>query len=110
VIADFLHAWTTCNPPHKLEDELLESCARHLVGLHNPGPFSLRLRRLLMRSVQYIGHRGFEGVGVENFTGLLNHLHVTAGDIDMGCEFHWAKLLLDAFQTPEGAQHLSRWY
>jgi len=107
VIADLLHAWTACNLPDELEGELLSSCAGHLAGLHNLVPFSLRLRRLAIRSVQYIGYKGFEGVGVESLAGLLNHLHVTAGDIDMGREFRWAKLLLETFQTSEGAQHVS---
>ena len=110
VIADLLHAWTTSDPFRKPAKALLSFCVGHLVGLHDLLPFSSRLQRLVMRSVELVGCKGFKGVGMERFIDLLNHLHVTAGDIDIGCEFHWAKLLLDAFQTPEGVQHLSDQY
>jgi len=93
--------------PRELGDELLSSCARHL-GLHNLVPFSSRLRRLVIRSVELIGYWGFEGVGMERFVELLNHLHVTAEDMDD--EHCWATLLLDTIQSSEGAQHLSHSY
>jgi len=108
VIADLLHAWTTRNASYEYEVELLGSCAGHLVGLYHLGPFSLRLRRLVIRSVQYIGYKGFEGVGVERLIELLNHLHVTTEDMDS--ESRWAELFLETFQTPEGAQRLSDQY
>ena len=109
-IADLLHAWTMGDTFEELGDELLSSCAGHLVGLQNLVPLSLRLRRLVIRSVQYISYEKFEGIGVGSLTGLLNHLHVTAWDVDMDREFCWTKLLLETFQTFEGAQHLSHWY
>ena len=107
VIADLLHAWTAqgfSQPPART---LLGVC-RHLVGLHNLAPFSPRLRQLVIRSVELIGYEGFEGVGAERFIELLNHLHVTANDVERG--FLWAKLLLDTLQSSGGAQHLSHWY
>ena len=108
MIADLLHAWTaeggSCGPAHAL----LSSCAGHLVGLQNLVPFSSRLQRLVIRSVGLIGCKGFEGVGMERFIELLNHLHVTAEDMDD--KFHWAKILLETFQTSEGAQRASHSY
>ena len=78
------------------------------VGLPNLVPFSPRLWRLIIRSIELIGCKGFEGVGVEGFIELLNHLHVTVEDMDN--KFHWAKHLLETFRTPEGIQRLSHWY
>jgi len=108
VIADLLLAWTTRNIPQELGDKWLSSCAGHLVGLHNLVPFSPRLRRLVIRSVELIGYGGFEGVGVERFVELLNHLHVTVEDMDY--THSWAGLLLDTIQSSEGARHLSHSY
>ena len=108
VIVDLLHAWTTGCIYSEHPDELLSSCAGHLVGLHHLVPFSLRLRRLVIRSVEHIGYKGFEGVGVERFIELLNHLHVTVKDMDSGAR--WADILLETFQTPKGAQRLSDQY
>ena len=82
VIADLLRAWTMTSRPYELGVELLNSCAGHLVGLHNLVPFSSRLRRLIVRSVEQIGYKGFKGVGVERFIRLLNHLHVAVEDMD----------------------------
>ena len=92
-------------PEHIL---LLDICVGRLVGLQNLVPFSSRLRRLAIRSVELIGHKGFEGVGVENFVGLLNHLRVTFEDVDVWLK--WAVLLLNTLQSSEGAQHLTHWY
>jgi len=105
-IADLLHAWTTSSitPAHTL----LDTCAERLVCLHNLVPFSSRLRRLVIRSVELIGYKGFEGVGVERFTGLLNHLCVTIKDMDTWPR--WGRLLLGILQTSDGAQNLSHWY
>ena len=105
-IADLLHAWTTSSitPAYTL----LDTCAERLVCLHNLVPFSSRLRRLVIRSVELIGYKGFEGVGVERFTELLNHLCVTTKDMDTWPG--WGRLLLGILQTPEGAQNLSHWY
>jgi len=61
-----------------------------------------------VRSIEIIGYKGFEGVGVEKFVELLNHLHVTAEDMDD--EHCWATLLLDTIQSSEGTQHLSNLY
>jgi hypothetical protein len=99
VIADLLYAWAspTCTLPG--------FCAGHLVGLHDLVPFSPRLRLLVIRSVGVIGYKGFEGAGVERFTGLLNHLNVTVEDVDI--PFQWVELLLETVQTSEGAQYLS---
>ena len=107
VIADLLHAWTTSSRSSD-RTALLSLCAGHLIGLHNLVPFSPRLRWLVIRSVELIGYKGFEEVGVEMFAGLLNHLHVTAEDIDSS--FHWASLLLGTIQSSGGTKHLSHWY
>ena len=106
-IADLLHAWTIADyfltPAHTS----LGTCTERLVGLHNPVPFSSRLRRLVIRSVGLIGYNGFEEAGVERFIGLLDHLRVTVKDIEN--RFGWGKLLLDTLKSSEGAQHLSHW-
>ena len=105
VIADLLHAWTAGSDFHEPAHELLGFCTGHLVDLQNLVPFPSRLRRLVIRSVEVIGCKGFEGVGVEKFVELLDHLHVTAEDMDDG--FKWATLLVD---TIERTHHLSHWY
>ena len=107
-IADLLHAWTAQGAFYEPAYTLLGNCTGHLVNLHNLVSFSPRLRRLVIRSVELIGYRGFEGVGVGRFTELLNHLHVTTEDIDD--RFRWAYLLLDTVDSSEGAQHLSHCY
>jgi len=71
-------------------------------------PFSSRLRRLVIRSVEVVGFKGFEGVGVEKFVELLDRLHVTVKDVDN--RLIWVRLLLDTLQFSEGTRHLSRWY
>ena len=108
VIADLLRAWTAEGKHHEPAHTLLGLCAGHLVGLHNLVPFSPRLRQLIIRSVELIGYKGFEGVGVERFVELLNDLRVTAEDVDD--VIGWARLLLDTIQSPEGTQYLSHWY
>jgi hypothetical protein len=108
VIADLLHAWTAESKSDQPARALLGLCAEHLVRLPNLAPFPPRLRRLVTRSVELIGYKGFEEVGVEGLIGLLDRLHVTVEDMDD--KSVWAKLLLETFQTPEGAQHLSHWY
>ena len=107
-IADLLHAWTVRYHFHEPARELLGFCAGHLAGLHNLVTFSSRLRRLVIRSVEVIGYKGFEGVGVEKFVELLDHLHVTIDDMDE--TDRWKELLLDIIQSLEGTQHLSHWY
>ena len=108
VIADLLHAWTAGGAYHKPAHKLLSSCTGRLVSLHDVAPFSSRLRRLIIRSVELIGYRGFRGVGMDRFIELLNRLHVTVEDMDDLLK--WAKLLLEVLQTSEGAQRLSCWY
>jgi len=107
-IADLLHAWTLDGQYYRPTRTLLGICTGHLVDLHNRVPFSSRLRRLVIRSVEVIGYKGFEGVGVERFIELLNYLHVTVEDMDR--KFKWANLLLDTLQSPEGIRHLPHWY
>jgi hypothetical protein len=108
VIADLLHGWTAESGLHEPAHKLLGLCAENLVGLHNLVPFSSRLRRLVVRSIEFIGYSGFEGVGVDRFVGLLNHLRVAPEDMDK--RTRWGGILLDTIKTSEGAQHLSYWY
>ena len=107
-IADLLHAWTVKIGVYRRALDLLNFCPAHLVGLHNLVPFSPRLRQLIIRSVELIGYKGFEGVGVGRFVELLNHLYVTAEDMDE--KRAWERLLLNTVQSSEGTQHLSHWY
>ena len=107
VIADLLHAWTMESGSYKPAYALLGFCAGRLVGLHNLVPFSPRLRRLVIRSVELIGCNGFERVGVERFIESLNHLHVTVEDIDSGVD--WAKFLLYTIQSFGLTHHVSHW-
>ena len=107
-IADLLHAWTARHKHNEWAPEFLNLCPAHLICLQNLVLFSPRLRRLVIRSVELIGYKGFEGVGVERFIGLLNHLHVTVKDMDK--KKNWGKLLLDTIQSSEGIQHLSHSY
>ena len=100
VIADLLHAWTVASNHHKSAHTLLGICTGHLVDLHNLVPFSPRLRRLLIRSVEVIGYNGFEEVGVERFVELLNHLHVGVEEVEY--RFKWVSLLLGTIQSPGG--------
>ena len=107
-IADLLQAWTVNSPYHAPARASLNICTKHLVGLHNLVHFSSRLRRLVIRSVELVGYKGFEEVEAESFFEFLNHLHVTFKDMDE--RLGWAKLLLDALQSSEGIQRLSHWY
>lgn len=87
---------------------LLSFYAERLVGLYSLVPSSSGLRQLVIRSVELIGYKGFEGVGVERFVQLLNDLHVTIEDMDRKPE--WLRILLDTLQSPETVQHLFHWY
>ena len=107
VIADLLHAWTM-NDLRYLAARLLGPCTGHLIGLQNLVSSSPRLRRLVIRSVELTGYEGFEGVGAERFVEFLNHLYVTAKDLDDGSR--WVKLLLRTIQSSEAPQHLSHSY
>ena len=104
-IADLLYAWTVGDSSYTWADTLLGTCAGRLVGLYNLVPFPPRLRRLVIRSVELIGYKGFEEVGAERFVELLNCLHVWVEDMDS--EYEWVQLLLDTIQSPEGARRLS---
>ena len=104
-IADLLHAWMVRGWSHGLADTLLGTCTGHLIDLHDLMPFSLRLRRLVIRSVGLIGYKKFEEVGVEGFVELLNHLCIGVEDVEDS--FKWISLLLDAIQSPHGTRHLS---
>ena len=103
-IADLPHAWIIGRSPFIS----LGNFTERLVCLHNLVPFSSRLRRLVIRSVELIGYEGFERVGVERFVELLNHLRVTVEDMYYRSE--WLMLLSVTLQTSEGTQHLSHWY
>ena len=103
-IADLLHAWTIGRSPNIL----LGACTERLLYLHNLVPFSPRLRSLVMRSVEILGCGRFVELGAGKFVELLDHLHVTAEDMDFRTD--WLTLLLDTLQTPEGAQRLSHRY
>ena len=98
VVVGFPHPWTAERESHEPTHALLGLCAGHLIGLHSLVQFSLRLQRLIVCSVEFIGYEAFNGVEVEGFTGLLNHLHVTVEDI--GRERIWVRLLLDTIWEP----------
>ena len=104
-IADLLHSWTIDDDSSHIP---LDTCAEQLVCLHNLVPISSRLRRLVILSVGLVGYAGFEGVGMGRLVELLNHLHVTVGDIDLPGK--WVRFLTNILQTSEGIQLLSHWY
>ena len=104
VIADLLHAWTSTSESHRPHPSL-STCARHLVCLQ---PASERLRRLVIRSVEFIGYQEFKEVGVERFIELLDDLDVGVEDIED--KEQWALLLLNVIQSSEGIQGLSYRY
>jgi hypothetical protein len=107
-ITDLLLAWTARDESYELTSASLGSCVGHLVGLHSLVPFSSRSQQPVIPSVEIIGCEEFEGVGVERFVGLLDHLHVTVNDMDSWSE--WGGLLLKILQTSEEAQQLSHLY
>ena len=107
VIADLLNAWTIGYSLDPVNTSL-GICAEHLVSLHNLVPFSSRLRRLVIRSIELVGYKGFEEAGVERFIGLLNYLHVAVDDMDR--EHVWARLLLATLKSFEGTRYLSYRY
>ena len=103
-IADLLRAWTAGNWRLGPAYTLLSACTGHLIDLHNLVPFSSKLRRLVIHSVELIGYEGFEEVGMERLVELLNYLRV---DIDTWNKSKWISLLLDTIRSPEEAQNLS---
>ena len=104
-IADLLCAWASRGVSHDPAWTLLDLCTGHLVDLPNRMDLSLRLRRLVIRSIENIGYEGFEGGGMEKFVELLNYLHVRSEDMDNN--YKWTLILLETIQSSEGAQHLS---
>ena len=106
-IGDLLYAWARNQSPEPAH-ELLGLCTGHLVDLHNLGPFSSRLRRIIIRSIGLLGYKGFEEVGLDKLIELLNHLHVTVEDMDQ--RLSWGLLLLSFLELPEGVRRLSNWY
>jgi len=103
-IADLLHSWTIGHSLHIPPD----TCAERLVCLCNLAPFSSRLRRLVIRSVELASCEGFKGVGMERLVELLNHLHVATEDMDQSDP--WGRILVTTLQTSEVTQLLSHWY
>ena len=107
-IADLLHAWTLGRHFSGPAGALVDVCTEHFVGLHNLVPFSPRLRRLVIRFIERVGYKAFEGAGAERFTELLDYLHVTIEDTDL--KVRWTSLLLDVIRSSEGTLRLSHWY
>ena len=107
-IADLLHAWTTEDSHLEHAGDMLDICTGHLIDLHNLGPFSPRLRRLLIRFVEVVGCEGFEDAGAEKLVELLDHLHVTAEEMDR--KHKWTSLLFGVIRSSEGTQRLSDWH
>ena len=100
-ISDLLHAWTVGG-----YHELIGICTGYLVDPHDLVPLSLRLRQLVMRSVELIGYKRFEEVGVEGFVESLNHLRAGVKDISYRSRLKWISLLPDTIRSPKGAQYL----
>jgi hypothetical protein len=80
---------------------------QHIADLHNRVtlPFSLRLRRLVIHSIELIGPRGFEEGMAGSFVGLLNHLHISVEDA--GWWYDWTSILVEIIQSAEGVRHLA---
>jgi hypothetical protein len=108
-LADLLHAWIIYQ--QQLPPTVLEMCAQHLIGLQKMQPFPPRLRQLIIQSIASIsGHQASELVGVEEFTGFLNNLCVSVGEIEIKDQDDWGLLLLRIIQSSNGIQHLSHQY
>ena len=105
---DLLQALTTRGYLEGPAAEIVGICTGHIVSLQNLGPFSPRLRLILIRFVETVGYKGFEGVGVEKLIELLDRLCVTIEEV--GSECPWALLLLDVILSPDGTHRLSHWY
>ena len=104
-IADLLHAWTSKGRSHGPAHMLLSTCTGYLIDLYSRVHLSSRLRRLVIRSIELVGYKGFKGGGTERFVELLNRLHVGIEDMDYRSK--WTPILLDTIQSSERAQHLS---
>lgn len=105
-IADLLHAFTIPRKPTAFEAPL-DLCTGHILNLHERVmvPFSPRLRRYVLRSIESLGHRGFMEVDVERFVTLLNNLHANIEDVQI--PEMWAPVLLEVMETSEAAQYLT---
>ena len=104
-IADLLRAWIAEGYSCGSADTLLGLCAGHLVDLPNRMDFSSRLRQLVIRSIELIGHQGFQEGGTKRFVELLNHLHVCVEDMRY-CP-NWTLIFIETIRSSEGARHLS---
>jgi len=102
-IADLLCAWTSYSNSHEPYTSL-NICAKYLTNLYYLHPFSSRLCKLVVYTINHIGYEDFRKVGAEGFFKLLDCLQVNEKDTNM-CK--WTSLLLDAVQSTEGIQHLS---
>ena len=107
-IADLLHAWITGGSYEVPTHALLSLCTEHIMGLRDLIPSSPRLRGLVIRFIELMGYRGFEGVGAQRFIQMLDHLHATLEDMDW--KSLWLQLLLEILQTSEGIQLLPHHY
>ena len=105
MIADLLHAWAAEGRPYEPAHTLLGLCTDHLVDLPNRMNLSSRLRRLVIRSVEFIGHDGFQEGETKEFVELLNYLHIDIKDMDDS--YRWTSIFLEIIQSSEGARHLS---
>ena len=110
--ADLLCALTLGNSPDRndqLAFTLLGMCPRYIVDLRDgvTAHSSSRLRQLLIRTVELVGHMEFEEVGMERFVELLNKLRVRTADIN---DLHkWIPIVLEIIQSPEGVRQLATW-
>ena len=105
-IADLLQALTVRDTSGDFARISLGFCARHIVGLHNTAtePFSPRLRRLVIRSVELLCREGFKEVEPGSFVELLNHLRIDIEDMDW--PYDWTLILGETIQSTEGVRHL----
>ena len=104
-IADLLCAWAPEFYSHEPAYALLSLCTGHLVDLPNRMDLSLRLRQVVIRSVETIGYEGFKEVGTKRFAELLNNLHF--GVEDFPYTYKWTSIFLEIIRSSEGVRHLS---
>jgi len=104
VIADLFHAWTSHSDSHQPLPSL-GVCVGYLIGFRLS---SRRLRRLAIRSIELIDHRGFKEVGTRELCRWLDHLHVGIDDMDR--EDRWVNLLTAIIRRPEGVRCLPHPY
>ena len=92
---------------HPLTGALTGVYANHITNLRDSitSPFSPRLRRSVIRSIELIGYKKFEDAGAEKFIKLLNYLNVGVKDIDSKAA--WASVFLGAIRSAEGIQLLA---